>query len=110
MLKIVLILLYLFSLEDLRDRHRRRCEKSIGKAKQVKKKACERCIASKVKCGYEKPSCMSARVSVTLMHILVQNWLAKHSSLQAAGVFPAQSPANTGYNLKFGCLQVMHWG
>ncbi|KAL2132842.1 hypothetical protein VTI74DRAFT_3241 [Chaetomium olivicolor] len=46
-----------FGRKDLRDRHRRRCEKSIGKARQVKKKACERCIASKVKCGYEKPSC-----------------------------------------------------
>ncbi|KAH6634748.1 hypothetical protein B0J18DRAFT_29783 [Chaetomium sp. MPI-SDFR-AT-0129] len=46
-----------FGRKDLRDRHRRRCEKSIGKAKQVKKKACERCIGSKVKCDYEKPAC-----------------------------------------------------
>ncbi|KAK4141754.1 uncharacterized protein C8A04DRAFT_13823 [Dichotomopilus funicola] len=51
------ICLKTFGRKDLRDRHRRRCEKSIGKAKQVKKKACERCIGSKVKCDYEKPAC-----------------------------------------------------
>ncbi|TWU71265.1 hypothetical protein ED733_003135 [Metarhizium rileyi] len=42
---------------DLRERHRRRCEKSIGKIIPTKKRSCERCISFKVKCDYEKPSC-----------------------------------------------------
>ncbi|KAG5920414.1 hypothetical protein E4U53_003929 [Claviceps sorghi] len=46
-----------FSRRDLRERHRRRCEKSIGKIIPTKKRSCERCISFKVKCDYEKPSC-----------------------------------------------------
>ncbi|OAQ59104.1 fungal zn(2)-Cys(6) binuclear cluster domain-containing protein [Pochonia chlamydosporia 170] len=42
---------------DLRNRHRRRCEKSIGKIMPTKKRSCERCISFKVKCDHEKPSC-----------------------------------------------------
>ncbi|KAG5980037.1 hypothetical protein E4U55_004453 [Claviceps digitariae] len=47
-----------FSRRDLRERHRRRCEKSIGKIIPTKKRSCERCISFKVKCDYEKPSCV----------------------------------------------------
>ncbi|KAG6018811.1 hypothetical protein E4U41_003558, partial [Claviceps citrina] len=46
-----------FSRRDLRERHRRRCEKSVGKIIPTKKKSCERCISFKVKCDDAKPSC-----------------------------------------------------
>ena len=42
---------------DLRDRHRRRCEKSIEKGQTPKKKSCQSCARSKVKCDLQIPAC-----------------------------------------------------
>lgn len=43
--------------EDLKERHRRRCEKAIKTIRPPRKRECESCIASKVKCDLVLPSC-----------------------------------------------------
>ncbi|KAL8698652.1 MAG: hypothetical protein Q9201_006450 [Fulgogasparrea decipioides] len=42
---------------DLRERHRRRCEKSFDKGRSHKKKSCNLCARSKVKCDLHVPAC-----------------------------------------------------
>ncbi|KAL8887732.1 MAG: hypothetical protein Q9215_004734 [Flavoplaca cf. flavocitrina] len=44
-------------LGDLRERHRRRCEKSFDKGRSHKKKSCNLCARSKVKCDHALPAC-----------------------------------------------------
>ncbi|KAJ5106939.1 hypothetical protein N7456_003614 [Penicillium angulare] len=46
-----------FDRRDLKERHRRRCEKTINKAPATKKRSCQSCITSKVKCDCARPSC-----------------------------------------------------
>ncbi|KAL8991357.1 MAG: hypothetical protein Q9177_000198 [Variospora cf. flavescens] len=46
-----------FDRRDLRERHRRRCEKSFDKGRSHKKKSCNLCARSKVKCDLGLPAC-----------------------------------------------------
>jgi hypothetical protein len=55
------VLIQLLSAGDLRDRHRRRCEKSIDKVRVPKKKSCGACGRSKVKCDLQTPACERCR-------------------------------------------------
>jgi Fungal Zn(2)-Cys(6) binuclear cluster domain len=55
------VLIQLLSAGDLRDRHRRRCEKSIDKIRVPKKKSCGACGRSKVKCNLQTPACERCR-------------------------------------------------
>jgi hypothetical protein len=45
------------NLGDLRQRHRRRCEKSLKKSRAPKKKSCTSCARSKAKCDLIVPAC-----------------------------------------------------
>ncbi|CEL10827.1 Putative C6 zinc finger domain protein [Aspergillus calidoustus] len=42
---------------DLRDRHRRRCIKSIGQERLSKRKSCETCAQKKLRCSMTRPAC-----------------------------------------------------
>ncbi len=44
-------------IEDLRDRHRRRCVKSLGRSRPSKQKSCFACASSKLKCDMATPQC-----------------------------------------------------
>lgn len=55
------MLIQLLSAGDLRDRHRRRCEKSIDRIRVPKKKSCGACGRSKVKCDLQIPACERCR-------------------------------------------------
>ncbi|KAL4925657.1 Zn(II)2Cys6 transcription factor domain-containing protein [Aspergillus undulatus] len=46
-----------YSRRDLRDRHRRRCIKSIGKERSSKRKSCETCAQKKLRCSMTRPAC-----------------------------------------------------
>ncbi|KAL9593696.1 MAG: hypothetical protein Q9219_007429 [cf. Caloplaca sp. 3 TL-2023] len=46
-----------FERRDLRERHRRRCEKSLDKVRSHKRKSCNLCARSKVKCDLQTPTC-----------------------------------------------------
>ncbi|KAL3487795.1 hypothetical protein BJX62DRAFT_240634 [Aspergillus germanicus] len=42
---------------DLRDRHRRRCIKSIGQERLSKRKSCDTCVQKKLRCSMTRPAC-----------------------------------------------------
>lgn len=42
---------------DLRDRHRRRCIKTVGKGRLSKRRSCETCAQKKLRCSMTRPSC-----------------------------------------------------
>ncbi|KAL4985601.1 hypothetical protein BDW68DRAFT_198629 [Aspergillus falconensis] len=42
---------------DLRDRHRRRCVKTVGKERLSKRKSCETCAQKKLRCSMARPAC-----------------------------------------------------
>ncbi|KKK23905.1 hypothetical protein AOCH_004198 [Aspergillus ochraceoroseus] len=46
-----------YSRRDLRDRHRRRCIKTIGQERQSKRKSCETCAQKKLRCSMTRPAC-----------------------------------------------------
>ncbi|KAL2834639.1 hypothetical protein BJY01DRAFT_253007 [Aspergillus pseudoustus] len=46
-----------YSRRDLRDRHRRRCIKSIGQERLSKRKSCETCAQKKLRCSMTRPAC-----------------------------------------------------
>ncbi|RDW61718.1 Zn(II)2Cys6 transcription factor domain-containing protein [Aspergillus mulundensis] len=46
-----------YSRRDLRDRHRRRCIKTIGKERPSKRKSCETCARKKLRCSMARPAC-----------------------------------------------------
>ncbi|KAL2823287.1 hypothetical protein BDW59DRAFT_180746 [Aspergillus cavernicola] len=46
-----------YSRRDLRDRHRRRCIKTIGQERRSKRKSCETCAQKKLRCSMARPAC-----------------------------------------------------
>ncbi|KAL4779647.1 hypothetical protein BJX76DRAFT_351610 [Aspergillus varians] len=46
-----------YSRRDLRDRHRRRCIKTIGQERMSKRKSCETCAQKKLRCSMGRPTC-----------------------------------------------------
>ncbi|KAL4996695.1 hypothetical protein BDV10DRAFT_186933 [Aspergillus recurvatus] len=46
-----------YSRRDLRDRHRRRCMKTVGKERLSKRKSCETCAQKKLRCSMTRPAC-----------------------------------------------------
>ncbi|KAL6235285.1 hypothetical protein BDW75DRAFT_210019 [Aspergillus navahoensis] len=46
-----------YSRRDLRDRHRRRCIKTVGKERLSKRKSCEACAQKKLRCSMTRPAC-----------------------------------------------------
>ncbi|KAL4736083.1 hypothetical protein BDV11DRAFT_211576 [Aspergillus similis] len=46
-----------YSRRDLRDRHRRRCMKAVGKERLSKRKSCETCVQRKLRCSMTRPAC-----------------------------------------------------
>ncbi|KAE8148626.1 hypothetical protein BDV25DRAFT_157910 [Aspergillus avenaceus] len=46
-----------YSRRDLRDRHRRRCIKTIGQERPSKRKSCETCAQKKLRCSMTRPAC-----------------------------------------------------
>lgn len=46
---------------DLRERHRRRCEKSLDKVRSPRRKSCNSCARSKVKCDLQVPACQRCK-------------------------------------------------
>ncbi|KAH8596249.1 hypothetical protein B0O99DRAFT_685782 [Bisporella sp. PMI_857] len=49
-------------IEDLRNRHQRRCIAKIGQHRLSRRKACARCVSSKLKCDLSLPACKRCRV------------------------------------------------
>ncbi|KAG6121293.1 hypothetical protein E4U14_002205 [Claviceps sp. LM454 group G7] len=97
-----------FNRRDLRERHRRRCQKALGKVIPTKKRSCERCISFKVKCDYKKPECtrcknrsigcvydLAPRVKVPLNPAFMGSTTAFSSSVD---VFSAQSQHQPNMN------------
>ncbi|KAL4914844.1 hypothetical protein BDW62DRAFT_189678 [Aspergillus aurantiobrunneus] len=46
-----------YSRRDLRDRHRRRCIKTIGQERLSKRKSCDTCAQKKLRCSMTRPAC-----------------------------------------------------
>ncbi|KAL4878149.1 hypothetical protein BJY04DRAFT_221504 [Aspergillus karnatakaensis] len=46
-----------YSRRDLRDRHRRRCIKTIDQQRRSKRKSCDACVQKKLRCSMSRPSC-----------------------------------------------------
>ncbi|KAL4815745.1 hypothetical protein BDW67DRAFT_185467 [Aspergillus spinulosporus] len=46
-----------YSRRDLRDRHRRRCQKAVGKERLSKRRSCETCAQKKLRCSMTRPAC-----------------------------------------------------
>ncbi|EAW13263.1 Zn(II)2Cys6 transcription factor domain-containing protein [Aspergillus clavatus NRRL 1] len=46
-----------YSRRDLRDRHRRRCIKTVGQERVSKRKSCETCAQKKLRCSMTRPAC-----------------------------------------------------
>jgi hypothetical protein len=42
---------------DLRDRHRRRCAKTFGRERTSKRKSCDTCAQTKLRCSLTRPAC-----------------------------------------------------
>ncbi|KAL3473724.1 hypothetical protein BJX99DRAFT_261125 [Aspergillus californicus] len=46
-----------YNRRDLRNRHRRRCIKTIGQERLSKRKSCETCAQKKLRCSLSRPAC-----------------------------------------------------
>ncbi|KAL8941764.1 MAG: hypothetical protein Q9216_002049 [Gyalolechia sp. 2 TL-2023] len=53
--------MFSWPLGDLRERHRRRCEKALDKVRSHKRKSCNLCARSKVKCDLQIPACQRCK-------------------------------------------------
>ncbi|KAJ0422937.1 hypothetical protein BJY00DRAFT_62650 [Aspergillus carlsbadensis] len=80
-----------YSRRDLRDRHRRRCIKSIGQERLSKRKSCQTCAQKKLRCSMTRPACARC----LQIGIQCQYPAAAVSQPQDGGT-PSATPADPG--------------